>query len=111
VCPASGKWTFRVDYTFRNGEKVTRTSESPCDAPTSTPAVPRLTFFHRQHGRTMRVRASQATAAQLRIYRDAKRVAGRRVPLKAGLNLVRLPSLHRGTYRLVLGTRKATLVI
>jgi hypothetical protein len=110
ACPATGKWTFRVDYTFRNGEKVTRTSDSPCDA-TAAPAVTRLTFFHRQHGSTMRVRASQATAAQLRIYRGAKRVAGRRVALKAGLNLVRLPSLPRGSYRLALGAREATLVI
>ena len=30
TCPRSRKWTFRVDYTFRNGEKVTRTSTSPC---------------------------------------------------------------------------------
>ena len=30
TCPKSRKWTFRADYTFRNGEKVTRTSKSPC---------------------------------------------------------------------------------
>jgi hypothetical protein len=30
TCPRSRKWTFRADYTFRNGEKVTRTSKSPC---------------------------------------------------------------------------------
>ena len=30
TCPKSGKWTFRIDYTFRNGEKVTRTSKSRC---------------------------------------------------------------------------------
>src|SRR3954447_21471337 len=30
TCPRSRKWTFRADYTFRNGEKVTRTSTSPC---------------------------------------------------------------------------------
>ena len=33
TCPRSRKWTFRVDYTFRNGEKVTRTSKSPCKRP------------------------------------------------------------------------------
>jgi hypothetical protein len=33
TCPRSRKWTFRVDYTFRNGEKVTRTSKSPCKPP------------------------------------------------------------------------------
>lgn len=109
VCPASRKWTFRTDFTFRNGEKVTKTSDSPCDR--AGAAGPRLTFFHRQHGRTMRVRASAATTAGLRIYRGAKRVAGRRVHLRAGLNRVRLPVLPRGTYRLTLGGRKAVLVI
>jgi hypothetical protein len=33
TCPRSRKWTFRADYTFRNGEKVTRTSTSPCKRP------------------------------------------------------------------------------
>jgi hypothetical protein len=33
TCPRSHKWTFRADYTFRNGEKVTRTSTSPCKPP------------------------------------------------------------------------------
>jgi hypothetical protein len=33
TCPRSRKWTFRVDYTFRNGEKVTRTSASACKRP------------------------------------------------------------------------------
>ncbi|MEA2468358.1 MAG: hypothetical protein QOJ57_2484 [Thermoleophilaceae bacterium] len=109
TCPASGVWTFRVDYTFRNGEKVTKTSVSPCDR-RAAPA-PRLTFFHRQHGRTMRVRASAATTAPLRIYRGATRVAGRQVRLEAGLNRVRLPALRRGTYRLTLGTREAVLAV
>jgi hypothetical protein len=108
-CPPAGKWAFRVDYPFRNGEKVTKTSDSPCDRPTA--AAPRLTFFHRQHGRTMRVRASVATVAKLRIFRGSKRVAGRRVQLKAGLNRLRLPALPSGTYRLTLGAREAVLVI
>jgi hypothetical protein len=30
ACTRSRKWRFRADYTFRNGEKVTRTSTSPC---------------------------------------------------------------------------------
>src|SRR4051812_14756264 len=30
TCPKSRKWTFRVDYTFRNGEKVTKRSSSRC---------------------------------------------------------------------------------
>jgi hypothetical protein len=33
TCPRSRKWTFRADYTFRNGEKVTRRSTSPCKRP------------------------------------------------------------------------------
>jgi hypothetical protein len=116
TCPASGIWTFRVDYTFRNGEKVTRTSGSPCDRATSRATVPRVTFFHRQHGRTMRVRASAATPARLTIERNGRRVADRRVQLKAGINRLRLPALPPGSYRLVLkpaaGTaRRATLVI
>jgi hypothetical protein len=113
TCPASGKWTFATTFTFRNGEKITKTSDSPCDRP-GEPAVrprPRITFFHRQHGRTMRVRASQATTVPLRIFRGEKRVAKRRVKLKAGLNRLRLPALQSGTYRLVLGGRKAILVI
>src|SRR3954465_15324347 len=32
-CPRTRKWTFRADYTFRNGEKVTHTSTSPCKRP------------------------------------------------------------------------------
>ncbi|MEA2436300.1 MAG: hypothetical protein QOF65_856 [Thermoleophilaceae bacterium] len=104
TCPASGKWTFRIDYTFRNGEKVTKTSDARCDRA-------RIVFFHRQHGRTMRVRSSSATTAQLRIYRGATRIYTRRVQLKAGLNRLQLPSLPKGTYRLTLGGRGATLTI
>jgi hypothetical protein len=104
TCPAGGKWTFRVDYTFRNGEKVTRTSDAPCDRP-------RIVFFHRQHGRTMRVRSSAATTARLRIYRGATRVYARQVRLKAGLSKLLLPSLRKGTYRLTLGGRSAILAI
>jgi hypothetical protein len=104
TCPGSGKWTFRVDYTFRNGEKVTRTSDAPCDRA-------RIAFFHRQHGGAMRVRSSAATAARLRIYRGATRVYARTVQLRAGLNRLPLPSLAKGTYRLTLGGRGATLTI
>src|SRR4051794_39150964 len=112
TCPPSGKWTFRVDYTFRNGEKVTKTSDSPCDASRVGGATkPQLTFFHRQHGRTMRVRSSAATTAPLRVFRGGKRVAARRVKLQAGLNTVRLPALRRGSYRLTLGGREAILEI
>jgi hypothetical protein len=97
TCPPSRVWTFRVDYTFRNGEKVTKTSDSPCrpKAGGGSDAPPKLTFFRFQHGRSMRVRASAATAATLR-------VAGRRraLQLRGGLNRVRLPKLTRGTYRL-----------
>jgi hypothetical protein len=104
TCPKSGKWTFRVDYTFRNGEKVTRTSDSPCNAP-------RIAFFHSQHSRTMKVHSSAPTSARLRIFRGARRVYARSVRLKAGLNLVRLPALRPGIYRLTLGDRTARLTI
>jgi hypothetical protein len=104
TCPKSGKWTFRVDYTFRNGEKVTRTSDSPCSRP-------RIAFFHRQHGRSMRVYSSAPTTARLRIYRGTKRLDDRRVKLDAGVNTVRLPALRAGTYRLTLGGRRASLRI
>jgi hypothetical protein len=112
TCPASGKWTFRIDYTFRNGEKVTKTSDSPCDAPVER-TTPRLTFFHRQHGRTMRVRASAATTVPLRIVRvpGGKLVAAHDVKLRSGINRVRLPKLKKGTYTLSLGGRRAILVI
>lgn len=109
TCPASGKWTFRAVYTFRNGEKVVKTSDSPCDRPAAT--APRLTFFHRQHGRSMRVRASAATTARLRVFRGSRRLVVRRVKLKAGLNRLRLPALRPGTYRLTLGGREADLII
>jgi hypothetical protein len=101
TCPASGKWTFRTDFTFRNGEKVTKTSDSPCDR-ASTAAAPKVTFFRRQHGRTMRVRASDALDARLRIVREGRRVASRDVHLKAGVNRLRLPALPPGSYRLTL---------
>jgi hypothetical protein len=103
-CPKSGKWTFRVDYTFRNGEKVTRTSDAPCNPPS-------IAFFHHQHGRTMRVYSSGPTTARLRIYRGATRVQSRSVRLEHGVNTLRLPALSRGTYRLTLGGRRATLTI
>jgi hypothetical protein len=48
---------------------------------------------------------------RLRVFRGSRRVAGRRVQLKAGLNRLRLPALPRGTYRLTLGGREAILVI
>jgi hypothetical protein len=112
TCPASGVWTFRAEYTFRNGERVTKTSDSPCDRPKAhAPKQPRLTFFHRQHGHAMRVRASKATVAQLRIFRGAKRLVKQNVALEAGLNRVRLPRLRHGTYRLTFGGREAILVI
>jgi hypothetical protein len=100
TCPASGVWTFRVDYTFRNGEKVTRTSDSPCKRPVADAAVPRVTFFHRQRVRAgrrgrMRVRSSAATSATLTVAGHS-----RRVQLAAGINRLRLPALRRGTYRL-----------
>jgi hypothetical protein len=104
TCPTSGKWTFRIDYTFRNGEKVTRTSDSPCRRA-------RVAFFHRQHGRSMRVYSSTRTTGRLRIYRGAKRVRDRAVTLKAGVTTLRLPKLTPGNYRLTLAGRRATLRI
>src|SRR4051812_17847538 len=104
TCPKSGNWTFRVDYTFRNGEKVTRTSDSPCSRP-------RIAFFHRQHGRSMRVYSSAPTTARLRVYRGAKRIHDERVRLDRGVNTVRLPALRAGTYRLTLGGRSALVRI
>jgi hypothetical protein len=104
TCPASGAWTFRVDYTFRNGEKVTKTSDSPC-------GQPRIAFFHRQHGRSMRVYSSAPATGRLRIFRGAKRVYDRAVSLKAGVTTLRLPKLAAGTYRLTLAGRKAALRI
>src|SRR3954471_4122701 len=104
TCPASGKWTFRIDYTFRNGEKVTKTSDSPCHQP-------RVAFFHRQHGRSMRVYASAPTASRLRIHRGAKPVYARQVKLARGVNRVRLPKLKAGLYRLTLAGRSASLRI
>jgi hypothetical protein len=104
TCPKSGKWTFRVDYTFRNGEKVTRTSDSPCSRP-------RVAFFHLQHSRTVKAYSSTATTVRLRIYRGATRVYARNVHLSAGLNRLRLPALRSGIYRLTLGDRTARLTI
>src|SRR5215212_425292 len=104
TCPKSGKWTFRIDYTFRNGEKVTRTSDSPCNQP-------RIAFFHRQHGRSMRVYSSAPTTARLRIFRKAKRVHDRSVRLHKGVNALQLPALRKGTYRLTMGGRTAALRI
>src|SRR3954468_9343877 len=46
TCPKSGEWTFRGVYTVPNGEKVARTSDSPCDRPAASGSSPaRLTFF------------------------------------------------------------------
>src|SRR3954453_14929956 len=104
TCPASRKWTWRIDYTFRNGEKVTKTSDSPCNQP-------RIAFFHRQHGRSMRVYSSAPATARLRIYRSAKRVHDRAIRLHKGVNTLLLPKLRAGTYRLTLGGRAAVLRI
>jgi hypothetical protein len=46
TCPRSRKWTFRADYTFRNGEKVTRTSTSACKPPRKKHHRPRRTHHH-----------------------------------------------------------------
>src|SRR3954452_14526833 len=104
TCPASRKWTWRIDYTFRNGEKVTKTSDSPCNQP-------HVAFFHRQHGRSMRIYASAPTTSRLRIFRGAKRVYAGSVRLAAGINAVRLPKLDAGNYRLILAGRSASLRI
>jgi hypothetical protein len=101
-CPPSRVWTFHVDYTFRNGEKVTKTSESPCTPASAAATAARVTFFHRQHARAgrrsrLRVRSTAATPATLR-------VAGRKraVRLPAGVGRVTLPRLGRGDYKLSL---------
>ena len=114
VCPESGRWTFRVDYTFRNGEKVTKRADSPCDRTSPPLTAAKLTFFRGQHARAgrpgaMRVRSSAATAAELRVAGRTRRVA-----LQPGLNRVKLPALRRGSYRLTLtpvggADRRATL--
>jgi hypothetical protein len=104
TCPKSRKWTWRIDYTFRDGEKVTKTSDSPC-------SPPRVAFFHRQHGRSMRVFSSAPATSRLRIYRGAKRVYARAVTLNAGVTTLRLPKLAAGAYRLTLAGRSATLTI
>ena len=49
ACPASGVWTNRVTYTYRDGVRQTASSTSPCAAgaarPPSTPDGPRLDVF------------------------------------------------------------------
>jgi hypothetical protein len=104
TCPASGKWTWTIDYTFRDGEKVRKTSDSPCNQP-------RVAFFHRQHGRSLRVYSSAPTSSRLRILRGAKQVYSRAVSLRTGVNKLRLPRLAAGSYRLTLAGRSATLRI
>jgi hypothetical protein len=83
---------------------VTKTSDSPCNQA-------RIAFFHRQHGRSMRVYSSAPTTARLLIYRKAKQVHDRRIRLHKGINALRLPALGKGTYRLTLGGQAATLRI
>ena len=123
TCPADGAWVLRATWTFRNGEKVTRESRTPCDAAGAgggAPTAQRLTFFRRQHARagragSLRLRAARATQATVEITRGDRPVARRSVRLRAGLNRVALPAVGRGRYALVVTAagikRQATLVV
>ena len=115
-------WRLRATWTFRNGEKVTRESRSPCDSASAggAPAAQRLTFFRRQHARpgragSLRLRAARATEATVQITRGGDSVGRRTVRLRAGLNRIGLPAVARGRYTLVVSAsgvkRQATLVV
>jgi hypothetical protein len=123
TCPADGAWVLTATWTFRNGEKVTRESRSPCDsagAGGGAPAAQRLTFFRRQHARagragSLRLRAARATAATVTVTRGARTVARRSLRLRAGLNRIAVPAVGRGRYTVVVSAsgvkREATLVV
>jgi len=120
-CPADGQWVLRATWTFRNGDKVTRESRSPCEAAgAGGGTTQRLTFFRRQraragHGGRLRLRAARATRANVEVSRGGQVLRRQSVRLRAGLNRVALPALSRGRYRLTVDAggakRRATLVV
>ena len=120
TCPADGAWVLRATWTFRNGEKVTRESRSPCDAAGAGGPAQRVTFFHRQHaraGRTgaLRLQAARASTATVEIAHGRQVLQRRGVRLRAGLNRITLPALGRGRYSLSVTApgvkRAATLIV
>jgi hypothetical protein len=121
-CPADGAWVLRTTWTFRNGEKVTRESRSPCDAKSAggVSQAQHVTFFRHQRARpgragTLRLRAAQPGAATVDVRRGTQVVSRRQPRLRAGLNRIALPALGRGRYGVVVtaagAKRRATLVV
>lgn len=125
TCPADGAWVFRTTWTFRNGEKVTRESRSPCDAAAAgggdaAPGTQHVTFFRHQRARagrsgSLRLRAAQPGAATVDVKRGTQVLSRRQVRLRAGLNRIRLPALGRGEFSVLVtaagATRRAALIV
>lgn len=118
TCPKRGYWVLTGTYTFRDGSKQVKRSQSPCDGPAAIPL--RVAFFHRQAARagrpgTLRVRASRAGRATLSVRNAGRVVARRRLALSAGNQRIDLPALRRGHYVLRVvwsgGARTAALTV
>ncbi|HEX8074636.1 MAG TPA: hypothetical protein VF545_06605 [Thermoleophilaceae bacterium] len=110
TCPASGKWEFHIDYTFRDGRKQTVRDQTPCLPAAPARAALRLAMFRRQRGSAgqplrIRVSSSRAAAGRATVMRGGRRVLRRKVVLHTGVNTLRLPALARGAYRLELSAR------
>jgi hypothetical protein len=118
-CPKRGYWVLTATYTFRDGSKQVKKSQSPCDRPVATPPL-RVAFFHRQaahagrRGR-IRIRASHAGRARITVRRGKHVVARHALALHAGNQRVGLPALPRGRYVLRVawagGARTAALTV
>ena len=104
TCPASGRWTNTVTYTFRDGVKQTFRAHTPCRRRARTAPLPPLRIRmrglprRRCVSRPFAVRAAATRRArQVTVYLDGRRIAkvrGRRVRARVRVRALR-PGRHR----------------
>jgi hypothetical protein len=87
-------------------------SPSPCVRPGAPPKKLRIAFYRRQSARagrpwTLRIHASRAADATVRVLDGARSLARRRVGLSRGNTKVRLPGVDAGSYTVKVTARTA----
>jgi len=113
ACPASGAWTSRGEFAFKDGAQASATSTTPCTAPSPAPAAAaarpaRLTVSPTRVRAGAPVRLTVTLAASPRCRRGALvRIAGRRARTDAaGRAVLRVRLAKPGRHRLLAGAAR-----
>jgi hypothetical protein len=110
-CPASGRWTNTLTYTFRDGVKQTFTAATPCRRPTTRAQALRVRTrgmpARRCVSRAFALKVSAtAPARQVTLYLDGRRI--RKTRTHSFRATIPVGSLRRGRHRLKAIARDAT---